>query len=220
MFPWYSDTCSSFSYFLTHHSIHILVIAIGIITVSFLISDLQHAIISSTSGTANDGIAYAHIFSDTENSVTKNVDGKYQVAFLPYPSTPVVNDTSTKLSFSIMENNTDVPNLFTSLIILDRNTKSIVEQTPYKFHEFGDITYPYTFRSDGDYTAVVQAKINGNPKYESNPLKASFDISVQNIEKSSNLFSQIMLFYVTPVMAVIVGTIIYIDRKREKRKKI
>jgi hypothetical protein len=29
-----------------------------------------------------------------------------------------------------------------------------------------------------------------------------------------------MLFYVTPVMAVIVGTIIYIDRKREKRKKM
>ena len=220
MFRWYSDTCSSFLYFLTHHSIHIIVIAIGIITFSFLTFDLQNAIISSTRGTTNDGIAYAHIFSDTENSVTKNVDGKYQVAFLPYPSTPVVNDTSTKLSFSIMENNTDVPNLFTSLIILDKNTKSIVEQTPYKFHEFGDVTYPYTFRNDGDYTAVVQTKINGNPKYESKPLKASFDISVQNIEKSSNLFSQIMLFYVTPVMAAIVGTIIYIDRKREKRKKL
>jgi hypothetical protein len=220
MFPWYSDTCSSFPYFLTHHSIHIIIVVFAIVTFSFLMFDLQNAIISSTSGNANDGIAYAHIFSDTENSVTKNVDGKYQVAFLPYPSTPVVNDTSTKLSFSIMENNTDVPNLFTSLIILDKNTKSIVEQTPYKFHEFGDVTYPYTFRSDGDYAAVVQAKINGNPKYESSPLKASFDISVQNMEKSSNLFSQIMLFYVTPVMAVIVGTIIYIDRKREKRKKM
>jgi hypothetical protein len=220
MFPWYSYTCSSFPYFLTQHSIHIIVVVFAIVTFSFLIFDLQHAIISSTSGTTKDGIAYAHIFSDTENSVTKNVDGKYQVAFLPYPSTPVVNDTSTKLSFSIMENNTDVPNLFTSLIILDKNTKSIVEQTPYKFHEFGDVTYPYTFRSDGDYEAVVQTKINGNPKYESSPLKASFDISVQNMEKSSNLFSQIMLFYVTPVMAIIVGTIIYIDRKREKRKKM
>lgn len=220
MFPWFSDTCSRFPYFLTYHSIHIIVIVFAISTVSFLMFDLQYAIKSSTGGTTNDGIAYAHIFSDTENSVTKNVDGKYQVAFLPYPSTPVVNDTSTKLSFSIMENNTDVPNLFTSLIILDKNTKSIVEQTPYKFHEFGDVTYPYTFRSDGDYTAVVQAKINGNPKYESSPLKASFEISVQNIEKSSSLFSQIMLFYVTPVMAIIVGTIIYIDYKREKRKKM
>jgi hypothetical protein len=221
MFPWYSDTYTSYPYFLTYHTIHIIVIVFAIIMVSFLIFDLQYVIISSTSGTTNDGgIVYAHIFSDTENSITKNVDGKYQVAFLPYPSTPVVNDTSTKLSFSIMENNTDVPNLFTSLIILDNNTKSIVEQTPYKFHDFGDVTYPYTFRSDGDYTAVVQAKINGNPKYESSPLKASFNISVQNIEMSSNLFLQIMLFYVTPVMAIIVGTIIYIDRKREKRKKM
>ena len=74
-------------------------------------------------------------------------------------------------------------------------------------------------RSDGDYIAEVQAKINGNPKYESIPLKASFDVSVQNMEKSSNLFSQIMLFYVTPIMAVIVGTIIYIDRKRGKTKE-
>jgi hypothetical protein len=220
MFRRYSDISSSFPYFLTHHSIQIIIVVFAIVTFSFLAFELQNAIISSTCGTTNDGIAYAHIFSDTENSVTKNIDGKYQVAFLPYPSTPVVNDTSTKLSFSIMENNTDVPNLFTSFIILDKNTKSIVEQTPYKFHEFGDVTYPYTFRSDGDYTAVLQAKINGNPKYESSPLKASFDISVQSVEKSSNLFSQIMLFYVTPVMAVIVGTIIYIDRKREKQKKM
>jgi hypothetical protein len=215
MVSWYSDT-----YSLTYHGIHIVVVVIAIITFSFLIFDLQYAIVTNIRSVRNDGIAYAHIFSDAENSIIKKVDGKYQVAFLPYPSTPLVNDTSTKLNFSIMENNTDILNLFTSLIILDKNTKSIVEQTPYKFHEIGDVTYPYMFRSDGDYTAIVQAKINGNPKYESSPLKASFDISVQNIEKSSNLFSQIMLFYVTPVMAVIVGTIIYIDRKREKRKKI
>jgi hypothetical protein len=219
MVPWCSDTSCSFLYYLSYHGIHIISIVIVIITVSFLIFDLQHAIVSKNSNIRNDGIAYAHIFSDTENSITKNVDGKYQVAFLSYPATPLVNDTSTKLNFSIMENSTDVPNLFTSLTILDKNTKSIIEQTPYKFHEFGDVTYPYTFRSDGEYTAVVQAKINGNPKYESSPLKASFDVSVQDVEKSSLLFSQIMLFYVTPIMAVIVGTIIYIDRKREKRKK-
>ena len=213
MVPWCSDTSCSILYYLSYHGIHIISIVIVIITVSFLIFDLQYTIVS------NSNIAYAHIFSDTENSITKNVDGKYQVAFLSYPPTPLVNDTSTKLNFSIMENSTDVPNIFTSLIILDKNTKSIIEQTPYKFHEFGDVTYPYTFLNDGEYTAVVQAKINGNPKYESNPLKASFDVSVHNMEKSSNLFSQIMLFYVTPIMAVIVGTIIYIDRKREKRKK-
>ena len=81
MFRWYSDTCSSFPYFLTHRCIHTIVIAIGIITFSFLTFDLQNAIISSTSGTTNDGIAYAHIFSDTENSVTKNVDSLLFISF-------------------------------------------------------------------------------------------------------------------------------------------
>ena len=48
-----------------------------------------------------------------------------------------------------MENNTntDAPNLLTSLVIMDKVTGSgIVEQTPYKFHEFGDVTYPYIFQ--------------------------------------------------------------------------
>ena len=65
---------------------------------------------------------YAYIFSDIENVVTKNVDSKYQISFLPYSNGLLVNDTSTKLNFSVMENNTDVPNLFTSLVIMDKNT--------------------------------------------------------------------------------------------------
>ena len=39
-----------------------------------------------------------------------------------------------------MENNTDVPLLFTSLVIKDKNTGEIVEQTPYKFHQVGDVS--------------------------------------------------------------------------------
>ena len=209
------DTHGRFSLYSYFHCLHTVAI---LVVISFLVFDLQNSIIANTN--INEGnFAYAHIFSDTENAVTKNVDGKYQVAFLSYPSTPLVNDTSTKLNFSIMENNTDAPNLLTSLVIMDKVTGSVVEQTPYKFHEFGDVTYPYVFQDEGKYTVAVQAKINGDPKYESSPLVASFDVSVQNMEKSSNLFSQIMLFYVTPIMAVIVGTIIYIDRKREKPKK-
>ena len=37
--------------------------------------------------------------------------------FYPYSNGLLVNDTSTKLNFSVMENNTDVPKLFTSLVI-------------------------------------------------------------------------------------------------------
>jgi hypothetical protein len=63
-------------------------------------------------------LAYAHIFTDTPNTITKNID-KYQVVFLPFPNIPLVNDNSTKLNFSLMENKTDVYNVFVSLIIKD-----------------------------------------------------------------------------------------------------
>jgi hypothetical protein len=116
-----------------------------------------------------------------------------------------------------MENNTDVPFLFTSLIIMNENTGGIVEQTPYKFHEFGDVTYPYTFRNDGKYKVAIQAKINGDPKYESRPLIASFDVSVRDMQKMMNSFQQLMLFYVTPILAGIVGIIIYAENKRGRK---
>jgi hypothetical protein len=117
-----------------------------------------------------------------------------------------------------MKNNTDTPNLFTSLVITDKNTGKIVERTPYKFHEFGDVTYPYIFQNDGEYNVAIQAKINGDPKYETTPLTAGFDVTVQDMQKMTNTFQQIMLFYLTPVLAVIVGAIIYLEHRRGKAK--
>ena len=209
------DTPGRFSFYSYFHCLHTVAI---LVVISYLVFDLQNSIIANTD--INEGnFAYAHIFSDTENAVTKNVDGKYQVAFLSYPPTPLVNDTSTKLNFSIMENNTDTPNLLTSLVIMDKVTGSVVEQTPYKFHEFGDVTYPYIFQNEGKYTVAVQVKINGDPKYEFSPLVASFDVSVQNMEKLSNTFQQVILYYVTPILALIVGIVIYIESKRGRKTK-
>jgi hypothetical protein len=209
------DTRGRFSLYSYFHCLHTVAI---LIVISFLVFDLQNSIIANTN--INEGnFAYAHIFSDTENAVTKNVDGKYQVAFLSYPPTPLVNDTSTKLNFSIMENNTDAPNLLTSLVIMDKVTGSVVEQTPYKFHEFGDVTYPYIFQDEGKYTVAVQAKINGDPKYESSPLIASFDVSVQNMEKLSNIFQHVILYYVNPILALIVGIVIYTESRRGRNTK-
>ncbi|CAN5372082.1 hypothetical protein BH18THE2_BH18THE2_33450 [soil metagenome] len=209
------DTPGRFSFYSYFHCLHTVAI---LVVISYLVFDLQNSIIANTD--INEGnFAYAHIFSDTENAVTKNVDGKYQVAFLSYPPTPLVNDTSTKLNFSIMENNTDAPNLLTSLVIMDKVTGSVVEQTPYKFHQFGDVTYPYIFQNEGKYTVAVQVKINGDPKYESSPLVASFDVSVQNMEKLSNTFQQVILYYVTPILALIVGIVIYIESKRGRKTK-
>jgi hypothetical protein len=56
-------------------------------------------------------LAYAHVFIDTPNIIIKNID-KYQVVFLPYPNSPLTNNNSTKLNFSLMEKKTDVYNVY------------------------------------------------------------------------------------------------------------
>jgi hypothetical protein len=157
-------------------------------------------------------LAYAHIFTDTPNTITKNID-KYQVVFLPYPNIPSVNDNSTKLNFSLMENNTDVYNVFVSLIIKDRNSGNVVEQIPYKFYGFGDITLPYIFQNVSDYIITFQAKINGDPKYEVSPLKANFDISVVNPSEMSFIVWTLSLI---PILAVISGILIFIFFRKKK----
>ena len=157
-------------------------------------------------------LAYAHIFTDTPNTITKNID-KYQVVFLPFPNIPLVNDNSTKLNFSLMENKTDVYNVFVSLIIKDRNSGNVVEQIPYKFYEFGDITLPYIFQNVSDYIITFQARLNGDPKYEVNPLKANFDISVVN---PSEIPFIAWILSLIPILAVIPGILIYILFKKKK----
>jgi hypothetical protein len=217
MASWSLGTIVNLLYSFSSRQSHVKPIIIVIVTISFLIFGLD-IFGSNNEINNNEGIAYAHIFTDTENAVTKNIDGKYQVAFLPYPAGLSVNDTSSKLNFSVMENNTDVPLLFMSLVITDKNTGRIVEQTPYKFHEFGDVTYPYIFRDDGEYKVAIQAKINGDPKYKSQPLISSFDVKVQDMQKMTNSFQQLMLFYVTPILAGVVGVIIYAENIRGRKR--
>jgi hypothetical protein len=155
----------------------------------------------------NNLLAYAHIFSDTPNTITKNIDN-YLIVFLSYPNIPLVNDNSTRLNFSLTENKTDVYNIFVSLIIKERSSGNVVEQIPYKFYEFGDITFPYTFQKVGDYVVTVQTRINGDPKYEVNPLIANFDISVV---KPSEIPFNVWVISLTPIVAAIAGIVIYVD---------
>jgi hypothetical protein len=175
-----------------------------------IVSDTTNIIIHQEK---NLPLAYAHIFTDTPNTITKNID-KYQVVFLPYPSVPLPNDNSTRLNFSLMEDNTDVYNVFVSLIIKDKESGNIVEQIPYKFYEFGDIILPYTFHNVSDYTITLQARINGDPKYEDNPLIANFDISVM----SGEIPFIGWMVTLTPIIAAIAGILIYLDFSRRERK--
>ncbi len=81
---------------------HFLILCIFIAAVFLFLSDISNLIIHQEK---NLPLVYAHIFTDTPNTVTKNI-GKYQIVFLPYPNMPLVNDNSTKLNFSLLENNT------------------------------------------------------------------------------------------------------------------
>ena len=188
---------------------YLFLFCIFIVAVFFFLSDNTSLIIHQE---RNPLLVYAHIFSDTENAITKNID-KYQVVFLPFPSVPLSNDNSTKLNFSLLENNTDVYNVFVSLIIKDKNSGNVVEQIPYKFYEFGDITLPYIFQNVSDYIITFQARINGDPKYEVNPLKANFDISVVNPSEISFI---VWILSLIPILAVIPGILIYIFFKKKK----
>jgi hypothetical protein len=93
-------------------------------------------------------------------------------------------------------------------------------QIPYKFYEFSDITFPYTFTNNTDYIATFETKINGDPKYQDKPLVSNFDISVgnKNVSKVIIPFVQLMLYYVTPATATIAGITIFVFLKKKSIK--
>jgi hypothetical protein len=151
-------------------------------------------------------VAYGHFFG-----ATKNIDN-YQVIFAPNPTTPIAGDDSTSLNFSILENNSNIYNIYAAMVVTEKESGDIIAQVPYKFQEFSDITIPYTFNDTGNYVVTLQTRIAGNEKYQANPLVASFDISVGN---QLIPFDELMLFYVTPATVVIAGIVIYLHSKKK-----
>jgi hypothetical protein len=152
------------------------------------------------------GVAYGHYFG-----ATKNVDN-YQVIFAPNPSTPIAGDNSTSLNFSILENNTNIYNIYAALQVTERSSGDTIAQVPYKLYEFSDIAIPYTFNNTGDYVVTLQTRITGDEKYQANPLVVSFDIPVGN---QLIPFDELMLFYVTPTAVAIAGISIYMHFKKK-----
>jgi hypothetical protein len=152
------------------------------------------------------GVAYGHFFG-----ATQNIDN-YQVIFAPIPSTPIAGDNSTSLNFSVLENNSNIYNIYTAMLVSEKQSGDIIAQVPYKFQEFSDITIPYTFNDIGTYVVTLQTRIAGDEKYQNNPLVASFDISVGN---QLIPFDELMLFYVTPATVVIAGIVIYLHSKKK-----
>ena len=159
--------------------------------------------------TIDDKVVYAHIFSGTPNSIFKEKDG-YSVAFLPYPSIPKVGDNNTLLNFNVQKNGNDVTNTFISLIIKNKDSNRIVHQVPYKFHEFADTTFSYTFQNQSKYSLSLLTKIAGDPKYENNPLIVSFDIEISNY---NNALVVTILFFVVFFLII---AIIFVPNIRKK----
>ena len=149
----------------------------------------------------NSNIAFAHIFSSTPNSIFKEKDG-YSVGFLPYPALPKVGDNNTLLNFNVQRNGNDITNTFVSLIIKDMATNKIIYQVPYKFHEFADITYSYTFPNQSKYSLSLLTKIAGDPKYENNPLIVSFEMDISNF--SDMLLATILFFIIFFLIVIII----------------
>jgi hypothetical protein len=153
--------------------------------------------------------SYAHFFGGD----TTNID-KYQVTFVPYPSSPVAGSNSTTLNFSVLENNTNISNVYSALTITNVGSgREAIAQYPYKLYEFSDITLPFVFNGTGDYAVTLQTRIMGDPKYEAAPLEATFDLSVVSPFQAmldGMLSNRLILLTIILVPVVGVGAAVYL----------
>jgi hypothetical protein len=156
-----------------------------------------------------NNLAYAHIFGGGQT--IKNID-KYQIKFRTSPSIILAeNNSTTKLNFSIQQNNT----VFAALTIKEKNPDKVVAQVPYRLYEFGDITFPYIFNKSADYQVTLQARIAGDPKYEENPLVANYDVSV------GISFNEFIIYFVLPIITAITAAgLIYYYASRKSAGRI
>jgi len=153
--------------------------------------------------------AYGHFFG-----AIRNVD-KYQVVFLSNPSDPIAGSNSTLLNFSILESNNNIYNTYVAVTITEKQSGSIIDQLPYKFYEFSDITIPFTFPMPGDYLVTVQTRITGDEKYQVEPLGANFDVSVVDPNQSITP-DELTLFLLVTTGSAIASIVVYLH-SRQKR---
>jgi hypothetical protein len=161
----------------------------------------------------NSFLAYGHFFGE---NITR--DG-YQVVFQPFPFAPMAGDNTT-LNFSILdEENLNIHNIFSALVITDKESNETIAQIPYKQYMYSDITIPYKFTNNSEYLVTLETRIIGDSKYQAQPLTATFNLIVG--DQTAEYFKMIMLYFVTPVCAaIIIAILIYeLHWKRKKARK-
>ena len=150
--------------------------------------------------------ADAHFFG-----ATKYLDN-YQITFAPYPFNPVAGSDST-LNFSVLDNGSNIFNIHSAVVVVEKSSGTPVGQIPYKLYEFSDVSIPYIFSNPGDYVVTLQTRITGDEKYQTTPLEASFDLTVENPNGLRIPIEELMLFYITPAAIAIAGIAIYLHSK-------
>ena len=159
--------------------------------------------------------AYGHFFGQNVSH-----DG-YQVVFQPFPFAPMAGDNAT-LNFSILdEENMNVQNIFSALIIRDKESNETIAQIPYKHYMYSDITFPYKFSNNSEYLVTLETRIIGDSEYQTHPLSATFDLIVG--DQTAEYFKTLMLYFVTPVSVAIIAAVlmyeVYWKRKKTRKGK-
>lgn len=151
----------------------------------------------------------SHLVSGHFFGTAKKI-GDYQIVFAPYPSLPFAGDNSTILNFSILDkDNQNVNNIFASLIIKNKINSSVVQNIPFKFYEFSDISFPYTFKKTGDYLVTLLIRINGDPTYSKNPLSIDFEMSAADANQAIPT-NELIVYYLLPTLAIITVVVAYL----------
>ncbi|WP_148699322.1 hypothetical protein [Candidatus Nitrososphaera evergladensis] len=149
--------------------------------------------------------AYAHVLG-----ITREVDNKYLVSFQLIPQFPSAGNR-TDLHFSIKENNSGLSNVNLALQIVDKKSGAIVHQMPYKTYEISDVSIPYTFQNNSQYTAKLLMRLDdGNAEHMKKPLEADFDV---NVRHTSVISAQELLVVTVPFTAGLVGGIFFLFKK-------
>lgn len=188
-------------------------ISLSSFTVFGIVLAISFAYYSYLSQRDDSFLAYGHFFGE---NITR--DG-YQVVFQPFPFVPMAGDNTT-LNFSILdEENLNIHNIFSALIIKDKESNETIAQVPYKQYMYSDITIPYKFTNNSEYLVTLETRIIGDSKYQAQPLTATFDLIVG--DQTAEYFKMIMLYFVTPVcLAIIVAVLVYeLHWKKKKTRR-
>jgi hypothetical protein len=140
---------------------------------------------------------------------TKEVDN-YKVAFEPTPLLTKAGENTT-LHFSVLKDNANVGNVYAAMQIKEKQTGKIVEQLPYKLYEISDISIPYTFQNNTDYSVTLLMRTyDGNAQHMARPLEADFEV----VAKERPIISPMeLLAGAVPFTAAMVGGVFLIFKK-------